>query len=125
MRTFMVAEVFGHRGDLYGAGYNEMREKLVKRGWIEQVRSPAHSLGSFNPIFQRRNYYRSTAKGRRAIYKLDRYSNSPMRKHSLSTNRGRVRRELAMWWDGREQKRLDEMTKYAQHLHPSKRKGLK
>jgi hypothetical protein len=109
MRTFMVAERTGHWGDLYGPGYREMVAKLVKRGWIEQRRTPAYDyMGSWRLNMQRRNSLHSTAKGRRAIYRIDRHAAPQLRSHSWGTMHGyRTRPEIADW---HEQKRVEALT---------------
>jgi DNA-binding MarR family transcriptional regulator len=126
MRTFVVAERTGHWGDLFGSGYREMVDKLIKRGWIERTRSAAYNRpGSWRLNMQRRNSLKSTARGRRVIYRLDRHTEPHLRPHSWGTSHGyRSRAELVDWQHSRRLERLSATSALATALH-STRPGAK
>lgn len=62
---------------------DHMIEKLLKRGWVRYERSPATYGSRFYRNHQRRNYLKSTKKGRRAVYVADRHSAPNIRLHDL------------------------------------------
>lgn len=121
MRTFIVAERTGHWADLFGAGYGELIAKLIKRGWIKRDRSPAHDrMGSWHLNMQRRNSLRTTAKGRRAIYRIDRHSQPAIRPHSWATHHGFGSEWSMQHGHDRRLERLLRTSERAKDLHASR-----
>lgn len=119
MRTLMLAELHMSYTYVWSARRDDLLKKLEKKGWIEPhvilVSRLRSGVGKTNTV------YRTTKKGRRAIYRLDRVAEPEMRSHQFTNPRwGYFRTSHMLWARSIELAELAKMSKKAKHLRSRK-----